>query len=246
MHIHLSAPVILTLCVSATASAQVFNLGPSPSNLFDTVVNIPPNTAISSAGNLTQVNLDVGGTLTGDFHANSGSEINFVGGGAQRLYANAGSEVNFSGGSLSNLEAGSGSLVNFLGGGRSNSIFRASAGSVFNLFGSFEFRGLIIEADGQLNIYGSEFTIKDILGDIPLDNLTRGVPFAITTRGNVFLESVFPNGDSIAIHLGASVDQAATLTVTLIPTPSSNLLAIAPLLACCTGARRSRRAGRNA
>ena len=139
-----TALLILTLLLTpASTRAQVFDLGPSSPNLFDTVINIPPDVAMTSAGNSTQINLAPGGKLLNDFDANAGSEINISGGivgpHPTRLYANSGSEVNISGGTITNLVADSGSIVNFLGGGRSNSIFRANSGSVLRPFRRFQF-----------------------------------------------------------------------------------------------------------
>lgn len=233
--------LILTLLFApATTRAQVFELGPSPSNLFDTVINIPSDVAMTSAGNSTQINLAPGGELLGDFDANAGSEINISGGNVgphpTRLYANAGSEVNISGGTITNLAANSGSVVNFLGGGHSNSQFWANAGSTFNLFGNFGFRALSIQADSQLNIYGHAFS----LGDAPLDGLVAGVPFEITDRSNLILNSLLPDGESFVFNLGTA-DPAATITITLVPEPSSIVLVISLLVAFHSCASRLRR-----
>ncbi len=225
-----TALLILTLLLTpASTRAQVFDLGPSSPNLFDTVINIPPDVAMTSAGNSTQINLAPGGKLLNDFDANAGSEINISGGivgpHPTRLYANSGSEVNISGGTITNLVANSGSIVNFLGGGRSNSIFRANSGSVLNLFGDFNFRALFIEADAQLNISGHAFS----LNDVPLNGLVAGVPFEITDRGNLMLNSLLPDGELFAFRLAAA-DPAATITVTLVPEPSSIVLVVIGLV----------------
>jgi hypothetical protein len=221
--------LILAVLLSPLSTyAQVFELGPSPSSLFSTVINIPPTTTITSAGSSTQINLTTGGSITGDFNANAGSEINISGGSVgphpTRLNANSGSEVNVSGGRVTNLLASSGSVVNFLGGGDSNSIFRASAGSVFNLFGQFDFRGLTIEAGGRLNVYGRAFS----LNNVPLNGLVPGVPFEIADRGNIFFDSLLRNGGSFRFQL-TSVDPAATLAVTLVPEPNSTLIVLASI-----------------
>ena len=133
----------------------------------------------------------------------------------------SGSEVNISGGRITNLVANSGSVVNFFGGGDSTSIFRANEGSVLNLFGNFGFRALFIEADGQMNIFGHDFS----LNDVPLDGLVAGVPFEITDRGNLFLTGLLLDGESFRYFLRAA-DPAATITVTLVPEPSPLLLTL--------------------
>ena len=221
--------LILALSYMPAATyAQVFDLGPSSPSLFDEVINIPPGVAMTSAESSTQINLAPGGTLLNDFNANAGSEINISGGTVgphpTRLYANSGSEINISGGRITNLVANFGSMVNFWGGGYSNSIFTANAGSEFNLFGKFEFRGLVFEANSQLNMYGQAFS----LNDVPLEGLAHGVPFEVTDRGNFWLDGLLLDGQSSRIYL-SSVDPDATVTVTLIPEPTTCTLALAGL-----------------
>jgi hypothetical protein len=59
--------LLLTLLFAPAATrAQVFDLGPSSPSLFDTVINIPPDVAMTSAGNSTQINLALGGELLND------------------------------------------------------------------------------------------------------------------------------------------------------------------------------------
>ena len=234
MHVKLSVALILfSLLLPASTYAQVFNLGPSASNLFNTVINIPPDTAVTSAGISTQVNLYENGSLVGDFHANAGSEINVSGGTIgphpTRLYANSGSEVNISGGRITNLNANSGSVVNFLGGGDSNSQITASSGSVLNVFGSFDFRGLILEADSELNFFGRDFS----LNGVPLDGLTTGVPFEITDRGEYVLESLLLDGEVFMQPL-RFVPSTATVTVTLVPEPSTIFCTLTLIMTCQT------------
>lgn len=235
--------ILIMLTAPAVTHAQVFELGPSSSSLFDTVINIPPDVAMTSAGNSTQINLAPGGTLLGDFQANAGSEINISGGTVgphpTRLYANSGSEVNISGGRITNLVANPGSIVNFLGGGDSNSIFTAKAGSVLNVFGNFGFRALFMEADSTLNIYGKSFS----LDDVSLDGLVPGVPFEITNRGNISLDSLLLDGESFRYFL-AGADPAATVTISLVPEPSTLALMSIGLLFVVRGRTRTR-GGRN-
>jgi len=76
---HMLAIAVLTPTV---AVAQVFDPGPSDPTLFDTVINLPADQSDISgsiggvAGQTTQLNVVDGGSVGGDFRANSGSEVN--------------------------------------------------------------------------------------------------------------------------------------------------------------------------
>ena len=88
----------------APVLAQVFEAGPSPSSLFDTVLNLPGDEAVingnifpsigGAPGLTTQLNVDDGGTVPLGFDANSGSEVNVSGGNVGIFFtAGLGSEV---------------------------------------------------------------------------------------------------------------------------------------------------------
>ena len=198
----------LTLFASPVA-AQVFESGPSDSNLFDTVINLPTDPDIGDFESLggdgltTQVNLSDGGMIGEFFSANSGCEVNVSGGiVADFFYAFSGSEVNISGGTIGDcLDAFSDSLVNISGG---------TLG--VNLRG---------QADAEINLFGSDFILDGVLLDA---SLTAGEAFTILDR-EVTLTGLLADGSPISYDLnlvnGSNADflsADATLTVTLVST----------------------------
>jgi len=122
-------------------SAQVFDLGPSTSALFDNVINVPADgnipffSGIGGDGLTTQLNLSTGGSIGFFFDANSGSEVNISGGNmGSGFNANSGSEVNISGDSIGGIfNANSGSLVSISGGNIGSLV--ANNGSLVNMSG---------------------------------------------------------------------------------------------------------------
>ena len=82
--------IVLTLTLLAAimspnvVQAQVFGSGPSDPALFDTVINLPPDTNIGDysaiIGSGTQVNVADGGSVGVFVDAQSGSEVNISGG----------------------------------------------------------------------------------------------------------------------------------------------------------------------
>jgi len=120
---------------------QVFDLGPSDSALFDNVINLAPDVDpflldVGGDGLTTQVNILDGGSLSGSFFAESGSEVNITGGNLGFGFdANSGSEVNISGGEVGLIfDANSGSVVN-ISGGEIGTDFNANSGSQVNITG---------------------------------------------------------------------------------------------------------------
>ena len=113
---------------SATASAQVFDLGPSDPTLFTNVINLPGDDLPTSVGGVigetTQVNVANGGVLrpslvtASSFRARDGSEVNISGGTVEdAVQALSGSEINISGGSVHGfLQILEGSVLNISGG----------------------------------------------------------------------------------------------------------------------------------
>ena len=97
------------------ALAQIFGSGPSPSVLFDVVVNLPgdeaeipggPNENIGAIpfGGTNQLNVNDGGTLGDDFFASGTSEVNISGGTVGEGFTTiCVSEVNISGGTVGDL-----------------------------------------------------------------------------------------------------------------------------------------------
>ncbi len=146
------AQLFLVCCVgtlvllNSPTLAQVNGPGTSPSELFDTVLNLPGDEAVIAgfifesvggiAGQTTQLNVNDDGDLGGYFEALSGSEVNINGGSVDRLFsAQLGSEVNISDGFVGRyFDAGTGSVVNITGGTVSN-FFEALSGSAVNITG---------------------------------------------------------------------------------------------------------------
>ena len=159
--------VVLGLTLLASpALAQVNGPGPSPSNTFDIVLNLPNDEAVitgrdeESIGGVTrqttQLNVSDGGTVGEDFDANSGSEMNISGGTVGVFFG-----------------ALSGSVVN-ISGGTFGDVFDTFESSVVNLQGS-EFS---IDGTPLSNLQaGQPFTITD--RDVTLSGvLADGEPFS--------------------------------------------------------------------
>ncbi|MDB2687300.1 hypothetical protein N9Y42_08815 [Mariniblastus sp.] len=156
---------------SATASAQVFDSGPSDAGLFTNVFDLPGDVLPDSksvggvAGETTQLNVADGGFLSSSFNdpfvAREGSEVNISGGSVgSRFEARGGSEVNISGGTTgSSFEAFANSLVN-ISGGTVETSFNAIEGSEVNISGGsidvgFRAMGKVKISGGSI---GSRFT----------------------------------------------------------------------------------------
>ena len=209
--------LLASFLLSATASAQVFDDGPSDSTLFTTVFDVPgvdlPNLLIfvgGVPGETTQVNISSGGSVVANsFSANAGSEVNISGGSVTGtiLTANNGSEINISGGSFSDVG------------------INGSAGSVVNLFGSnFLLDGLSL--DGLTA--GEAFTILD--RDVTLSGLLDdGFDFSFDLNSD----------DDFS---GGGFEPGATLTVTLTAVPEPSSAAILLLGFGLAGMRRMRSA----
>lgn len=121
---------------SATASAQVFDVGPSDSALFTNVINLPGDvlpdpdpgpidgiiTIGGVAGETTQLNIAAGGsipTTVFNLDAGAGAEINISGGTVlktESLFALEGSEINITGGQVGDFAQTLGGQVNISGG----------------------------------------------------------------------------------------------------------------------------------
>ena len=117
----------ISTLLTSSALAQVNGPGPSPANLFDTVLSVPGDEAIVGGvnqsigqveGQTTQLNVTDRGTVGQSFTAFFGSEVNISGGTVGHAFeAFAGSEVNISGGALGDrFTTFSDSQVDLLGG----------------------------------------------------------------------------------------------------------------------------------
>ena len=153
------------------ATAQVNGSGASPSNDFDTVLNLPGDQFSFEgdiggvAGETTQINVLSSGRLESP-SANFGSEVNLNGGTIEAPFsAENGSEINIIDGRLGFFSDGlfeihTGSEVNIIGGEVSANVFALSGSSVNinggELEGSFDaFFGSLINISG--GSFGSTF-----------------------------------------------------------------------------------------
>lgn len=161
------------------ALAQVFNSGPSPSGLFDTVISLPTENFIETksiggvAGETTQLNVNLGGNISIVFPCvgygceydpffdslilNAGAELNVDGGNVERrLTANSDSEINISDGSAGFDFSGSlGSEVNISGGtfGFPSNNFAGTSGRL-NMSGGLLDGSFSAESGSRVNISG--------------------------------------------------------------------------------------------
>ena len=151
--------LFVSLFASATASAQVFDSGPSDSALFTNVFDLPGDTlpadnAVGVFGETTQVNIP-SGTAVGDFfNAASGSEVNITGGSVGNVFNIFFGEVNISGGSVGINFRPSSTQINISGGSVGENFFtqggevNLSSGSVGDNITTFF---------GEINISGGSF-----------------------------------------------------------------------------------------
>jgi len=217
----------LTLFASP-ADAQVFDLGPSASSSFDSVINLPsdPNIgnsqSIGGDGLTTQLNIAAGGTVGFSFDADSGSEVNLsggvLGGGPS---ANAGSEINVNGGTvLTGLTANSGGVVNVsagsagpnfdarfgsvvnISGGSLGARFTAENGSDVNISGGTVGPSFQADAGSDVELIGGEFQLNGTAFSDPTISLAPDDIFTGTlTDGSTFIfenDGSFFNSDSLS------------------------------------------------
>ena len=164
--------LLVSFFFSTTASAQVFDSGPSDPALFTNVLNVPGDFSPGSIGETTQLNVADGGAVRDFFDVEAGGELNISGGLVGIfLQSVAGSEVNISGGEVSNLFGALGGVVNISGGfvgeelqafdsvvnisgGEVADAFLAGGGSVVNISGGEVGLFFDAEADSEVNISG--------------------------------------------------------------------------------------------
>ena len=130
----------MPLFFSATASAQVFDSGPSDPALFTNVINLPESVLPEDgsiggvAGETIQLNVANGGAVGTRFSALEGSEVNISGGSVGFSFrAFSSSEVNISGGSVGSIAAVGGEVN--VSGGSVNGFLNAQDGSAVNISG---------------------------------------------------------------------------------------------------------------
>ncbi|WP_425397768.1 hypothetical protein [Aeoliella sp.] len=198
----------------------------------DSTINIRDATVgIYAEANFgSTVNID-GGSVGSGFRASEGSTVN-VGGGTVGNSFSAFGAVNILGGTvLSSFTAYIGSEVN-IGGGSVGRSFEARYGSTVNITGGTfgdDFKAL---SGSDINITGTEFYLDGTKVDLEF-----GVPMVVADR-NVRLSGRLADGNDFEFDLFASnslVDDFfspdATLTLTLVPEPTSVLLYALALVA---------------
>ena len=149
-------------CIPRATQAQVFDLGPSDSSLFDTVINAPDDVSdfffdvgdfTGNSAFTTQLNVLEGGVLMFGFIVNSGSEININGGSVgEILIAGPDTEINVIDGVVGNALSANGNTVINISGGTVGDFLIATAGARVNISGGSV--GDSITVDGELNISG--------------------------------------------------------------------------------------------
>lgn len=173
----------------------------------------------AQAGSVVSIS---GGSIGEWFRARS--EVNISGGDfSNRFDAFDGSVVNISGGNLPDgFNALNGSEVNINGGNVGND-FDALPGSVVNIRGGNIGQDFAGFSRSNVNLFGTAF----FLDGVELTDLVIGVAFTILDR-DVTLTGVLADGSAYQYDLNSTViagedflPNDATLTVTLVPEPSS-------------------------
>ena len=220
----ISTILFVSLLFSATASAQVFDSGPSEPALFTNVINLPgddlPVRIGGVVGETTQLNVASGGSVGIAFVASRGSEVNISGGSVGDGFFAGGSEINISGGSVGRVfdTSDEGSVVSISGGSvgrnflaRSDSVINISGGSLQSPFSAF--------SGSVFNLSGRSFALNGVPLDIPNRAFTI-VERDVTLSGRLADGSAFSfDLNSVFSPLQDSFASNATLTVTLVPEP---------------------------
>ncbi|MEM6553798.1 MAG: hypothetical protein AAF750_16895 [Planctomycetota bacterium] len=183
--------------------------------------------------------LNISGGLIDEIDALAGSTVNITGGEVGTSSdANFGSVFNISGGSIDGLDVNTGGIANLTGGSLGEdvvvegtlNIAGGSVGTGLNIFdGVVNFsggeiaEGLGVNEEGTFNVFGTAF----FLDGVELNGLTLGEAFVITDR-DVALTGVLADGSAFDFDLNSTFilsedffDVGATLTVTLVPEPTS-------------------------
>lgn len=237
---------VLTAGVASHTSPAAAQTDPAG---FGAVINVPgnQNTISRGIGSDTQLNLSEGGSISSFFLAGSSDgdgsnvEVNISGGNVGELFnANPGSIVNISGGNVGALfNANFGSTVN-ISGGNVGSSFAALSDSTVNISGGTVGDTFTAESGSTVNLFGTSFLIDGA----ELTALVLGEAFTTTER-DVTLSGVLADGSAFDFDLNSAFsdsqdyfDSGATLTVTLVPEPTS--LALLGLGGLALATRRSR------
>lgn len=233
-----TAALLAAALLPHTAWAAVFTPGPSDSSLFDTVIDVPPETIGDRqsfggvTGQTTQVNVSDGGVVGTIVMALSGVEFNITGGTVgDRFQASDGSEVNISGGNIGlGLNVQKGSEVRISGGSFGVSIAMAPGGWLDISGGVFPENAILSKTGSntdqdfaQISFSGTGFTLS---GD-PYD----------TSSEPAFLTGLLLDGNQLRMQiLELQANDRLLINGVLIPEPSS--LALLGLSGLCVLRRR--------
>jgi hypothetical protein len=201
----------------------------------DAGVNIEINLIDGSIGSAADffgdVTVNISGGVIADFFADNGVTLNVSGGVIGTDISGisgfgSASVMNFSGGQLGDFfDVNPGATLNVSGG---------TLGAKLEVFGdTFEFDPFdAAGAPGQLNLFGTGFSIDGV----PLDFLTDNIAHTVTERGGALLAGVLADGTPFSLDLnddatGSGLESVfytnAVLTVTQVPEPAHAVLASA-------------------
>lgn len=222
----LACIAMLALSISS-ASAQVNGPGVSSPGLFTSVIDLPSDGPLSgysiggAAGETVQLNVGTGGNVPPTVFVTN-SEVNVNGGSIGPLFNLTDSELNFSSGFVDIFDAQNsvvtqtgGEIFNFIA---TDSVIDISGGSLF--FGG----GPNSLNNSQLNLFGNQFFIDGVSLDL------GGAPLIVNDR-DVTLSGILADGSPFSLLLETTnflleipevlIDSTSTVTVTIVPEPTS-------------------------
>ena len=207
------------LLFSTSASAQVFDSGPSDSALFTTVINLPTDAPLSELGiggifeDTAQLNVANGGSVQSDSYTVSLSEVNIDGGSVgDRFRAYNRCELNISSGSMgNNFQASYFCVVNISGGNVGN-FFEANEGTRVNISGGTVGRFNALDYC-EVNISGGSVgltrahsgSVFNISGGTVANRFRANETSAINISGGTIGEEFVASGGSFVNISGGSI-----------------------------------------
>ncbi|QQE12101.1 hypothetical protein JD969_01100 [Planctomycetota bacterium] len=151
--------------------------------------------------------------------------LNFENANFLSIRSNTNGTSNIFSGIIGSLNTDHTSTTNLYG-GHITGFISIRSNSTLNLHGGTRNRGINGLNNSTVNVHGTNFTIDGI----PLINLSD-TPTIITQRGGSILAGTYADGSNFTINLNSSVNgfedyfvNTATLTVTLIPEPTTLIL----------------------
>lgn len=177
-----------------------------------------------------------GGEVSAGFDAVGGSTVNITGGDVDLFRVFSGATVNIDGGLVGGFRAFDGSVIN-VGGGAVGNDFRAQAGSTVNYRGGAFGDRFAALTGSAVEIVGSEFFLDGVLVDFGVAESVVVLDRDVQLTGRLADGTLFDfNLLSTAVGGQDFFAPGATLTLTLVPEPSS--LALFAAAAVAVGARR--------